>query len=381
MASCTRKHTRLYKAIQYLLGSLLCRIFHFHTERYALPDGPCLVVSNHNANFDPIFLGYAFKPYMSFVASEHVFRWGIWSKLIVMVFNPIARLKGSTDSSAALAIIRRLRSGENVCLFAEGDRSFNGVTGPMFPATGKLAKTAKCSLVTYHIKGGYLATPRWAAFRRHGPVEGELVHIYSPEELSTMSHEEVNEAIRRDLYEDAFERQEMEHKKYKGKNLAERLEQTLYICPMCGRIGMLKSQGNHFSCECGLDVIYNEEGFFEGSTPFQCIRDWDQWQDHEMKRRCNFAGKDPLFSDENVSLLRVLSDHSMESAAKGTLSISRRELCCGEVCFPLCEIENMALCGASRLVFTTVEGVHYELRADPPFCGRKYMTFFQKVRK
>lgn len=380
MATELQKHARVYEVIRTVAAPILCKLFHFSSEQYSLPDGPCLVVSNHNSDFDPIFLGYAFKNHMYFVASEHVFRWGFLSKLLVAAFHPIARLKGSTDSSAALAIIRRLRGGSNVCLFAEGDRSFSGMTGPTFPATGKLVKTAKSSLVTYRIKGGYLATPRWAKKRRHGPVEGELVRTYSPEELAAMTPEAINEAISRDLQEDAFERQETEHKKYRGKDLAEKLEYALYICPMCGRISTLKSSGNRFFCECGLSVTYNEEGFFEGNTPFACVRDWDQWQQFEIKRRTNFAGKDPIFSDDNMQLLRVCADHGTELAAQGTLSISRRELICGEFSISLAEIQNMALCGKTRIVFTTVDGIHYELRSDPPCCGRKYVMFFQKAK-
>ncbi|MBQ3108872.1 MAG: 1-acyl-sn-glycerol-3-phosphate acyltransferase [Clostridia bacterium] len=379
MANTLKRDARWYQAIRTIAGPILCRLFHFRTNKYTLPEGPSLVVSNHNADFDPIFLGYAFKNHMYFVASEHVFRWGFLSKLLIAVFHPIARLKGSTDSSAALAIIRKLRGGTNVCLFAEGDRSFNGVTGPTFPATGKLVKTAKASLVTYRIKGGYLATPRWGKKRRHGPVEGEIVHIYSAEEIAAMSPDEINEAIRRDLHEDAFERQEAEHKKYRGKNLAENLELALYICPMCGKIGKLHSSGNRFYCECGLSVTYTEEGCFEGNTPFANVRDWDQWQQFEIKRRTNFA-KEALFSDDNISLLRVTSDHGMEPVGKGTLSISRKELACGEFSIPLAEIQNMALCGKSHIVFTTVEGIHYELRAETVFCGRKYIMFFQKAK-
>lgn len=376
-----KKHARVYQAVRTAAGPLLCRIFHFSTEQYRLPGGPCLVVSNHTSDFDPIFLGRAFKDHMYFVASEHVFRWGFFSKLLTAVFHPISRMKGGTDSSAALAIVRKLRSGANVLLFAEGGRSFNGVTAPIFPATPKLLKAATASLVTYRIKGGYLATPRWAKKRRRGPVEGELIHTYSPERLASMTPDEISEAIRRDLQEDAFERQETEHKKYRGKALAENLEYALYICPMCGRIGTLKSSGDRFFCECGLNAIYTEEGFFEGNVPFSCVRDWDQWQQFEIKRRANFTGKEPIFSDEHMRLMQVFPDHTAQTAAEGTLSISRLELRCGDFAVPLSDIQNMDLCGRTRIVFTTADGLHYELRSDPPCCGRKYVMFFQKVKR
>ena len=82
--------------------------------------------------------------------------------------------------------------------------SFNGVTGEIPPATGKLAKAAGASLITYRFEGGFLSQPRFSVKARKGKITGHLVHIYKPEELKTMSDEQMNEAIKRDLYEDAY---------------------------------------------------------------------------------------------------------------------------------------------------------------------------------
>ena len=90
-----------------------------------------LVVANHNMDYDPILVSMAFDDHLYFVASEHVFRWGLLSRLLVWAFAPIARMKGTADAQSAMQILRTLRKGRNVCLFAEGNRSFNGVTGPI----------------------------------------------------------------------------------------------------------------------------------------------------------------------------------------------------------------------------------------------------------
>ena len=115
-------------------------------------------------------------------------------------------MKGTTDAIAALNTIRTVKKGTNVCLFAEGNRSYNGVTGPIFPATGKLAKATGAPLVTYRFEGGYLTTPRWSRSTRKGYMRGYVVNVYSPEQLKQMTPEEVNEHIREDIMEDAFDR-------------------------------------------------------------------------------------------------------------------------------------------------------------------------------
>ena len=135
-------------------------------------------------------------------------------------------------------------------------------------------------------------------------------------------------------------------------------------------------------CDCGLCVTYDAQGFFQGQdAPFSCVRDWDRWQESRMAELARSAGSEPVFSDPRVQLLRIGSGHSVKPADEGTLSISGRELICGATHFLLDEIQDMGLCGASHVVFRTADGSDYELRADPPCCGRKYRTFFQKVRE
>lgn len=381
----SKRDVYLYQVLKALVGPVINTLLGFKSKKYDPDCEPYLVVSNHNTDFDPIFVGSSFKKHMYFVASEHVFRWGWLSTLLIWALHPIARVKGSTDATAALSIIRKLRNGTNVCLFAEGNRSYNGVTGPTFAATGKLVKSAKASLVTYHMEGGYLATPRWAISKRRGPIKGRLVNIYTAEQLKNMTAEEVNDAIRKDLFEDAFERQLADPHPYKGKRLAEKLEYALYLCPKCGRIGTLHSHNDLFSCDCGLTVRYNTLGFFEGlhgeEPCFTTVRDWDRWQDARMEEIAAAADAAPVFSDTEMELQRINNEHKMETVAKGTLSLSRDTLAIGDCSFPLGKVTDMALVGTYRLTFITDTGEYYEVRSDALRCGRKYATLFQMLKK
>ena len=119
-----RTYRTLYKPAKLLMEGLL-------NYSYTLGpkiEGPCLILSNHVTDFDPILVGLSFPEHMYYVAGENVMRMGFLSKLVTRYASVIQRVKGTTDAEAALQILRTLRKGRNVCMFAEGNRSFNGLS-------------------------------------------------------------------------------------------------------------------------------------------------------------------------------------------------------------------------------------------------------------
>ena len=387
MEQALARHKRVYRFCKVTLNGALRSIYGFHPEKANIGKGPFLITANHNGELDPALLALSFSEHMYFVSSEHVFRKGFLSWLLVYLFAPIARVKGMTDATAALNIIRAIKRNTNVCLFAEGNRSYNGVTGPIFPATGKLAKATGASLVTYRFEGGYLTTPRWSRTTRKGYMRGYVVNVYSPEQLKAMSPEEVNERIREDIMEDAFDRQLTKPYRYKGKDLAKGLENALYFCPQCGKTGTLRSHGDVFSCACGLRVRFTETGFFEKvepsdpEPPFTTIRDWDYWQDQRIVEYAAGLKDDEIaYSDEGVNLIAVGARHKDSVLETARLSLSKRALTVGDHSFPISSIHSLAMIGVYKIVFS-VEGASYELRAaKKPYCGRKYFAFFELIK-
>ncbi|MDD4312814.1 MAG: lysophospholipid acyltransferase family protein, partial [Eubacteriales bacterium] len=333
MEQTVARHKRVFRFLRTTLNGALKSIYGFHPEKADIGKGPFLITANHNGELDPALLALSFSEHMYFVASEHVFRKGFLSWLLVYLFAPIARVKGMTDATAALNIIRTIKKKSNVCLFAEGNRSYNGVTGPIFPATGKLAKATGASLVTYRFEGGYLTTPRWSGTTRKGNMRGYVVNVYSPEQLKAMTPDEVNARIREDIMEDAFERQLTMPYRYKGKDLAKGLERALYFCPKCGKTGALHSHKDIFSCNCGLRVRFTETGFFEKAEPsdpeppFSTVRDWDFWQDKRIVAYASSLKDDEIaYSDEGVNLIAVGAKHKDRVLRTARLAISKNEL-------------------------------------------------------
>ncbi|MFH1512899.1 MAG: lysophospholipid acyltransferase family protein, partial [Bacillota bacterium] len=163
--------------------------YRYHREKRI--HGPAILMCNHNLDIDVGLLGLSYAQSMRVVASEHVFRMGFLTFLIRLIFAPIVRMKGKTETRTVRQILNVLKSGGRVCIFPEGNRSFSGLTGEITKASASLARMAKCQLITYRIEGGYLKHPRWAVKGRRGRVSGREVGRYPAEQLQQMSAGEV----------------------------------------------------------------------------------------------------------------------------------------------------------------------------------------------
>ena len=377
------KHHRFHVFVWHLVKPVILpwlrHKFNYRAERCHV-EGPYLVLANHNTDWDPLLLYCAFPQQMYFVASEHIFRWGFLAKIIRFLVDPIARMKGTTAGDTALTIMRRLRAGANVALFAEGNRSFNGVTGEILASTGKMARACGATLITYRLDGGYFTSPRWAGSKlRRGEMRGKVMGIYTKEQLKSMSPGEINAIINRDLFVDAYADQRRDMILYKGKNLAEHLETVLCLCPKCGGLGTLKSEGDTFSCTCGLSLTFTPYGFFEGDdVPYDNVTDWDKWQTEQLTARISEEGL--IFEDSDIRISEVGNNHTDTLLGTGTLSLYADRLICCQREFPLHSISGISMQGAQKLHFTSGEA-HYELSSAQVRCLRKYMTVIEHLAR
>lgn len=376
-----QRYRRIWRLLRLVLSPWIKRKFHYDME-LCTAQGPFLVLANHNTDWDPLALGLAFPEYMSFVASEHIFRWGLTSRLINYLLAPIARLKGTTAGDTAMTMLRRLKQGVNVAMFAEGNRSFNGLTGDILPATGKLARSSGAGLVTYRFDGGYFISPRWCGSKlRRGKLRGRVVNVYTAEQLKAMTAAQVNEAIRRDLFVDAYAVQRQEMIPFRGKALAEHLETVLCRCPRCGGL-TLHSAGDMLFCDCGFAVRYNTYGFFEGEdAPFDNVTDWDLAQTEALCALADATAPEaPIFTDSDMLLKEILPDHKSAVLGRGDLALYHDRLeCCGTV-FPLSALGGLAIHGPQTLDLRSGDR-SYELSSDAVRCTRKYLTVIDHLRQ
>jgi 1-acyl-sn-glycerol-3-phosphate acyltransferase len=117
-----------------------------YRRKSLVPEGPCLVVSNHNSHLDAAILATLFPlkrlPHVHPVAAADYFGSTWLKRTMAMLFMnamPIERhpAKG-TDPLAP--IVAGLESGKSLIFFPEGSRGQAGVLAQFRPGIGKLVK-------------------------------------------------------------------------------------------------------------------------------------------------------------------------------------------------------------------------------------------------
>lgn len=331
-----------------------------------------IVLSNHATDFDPLLVGASFRKPMFFVASEHIARWPVVGKLITWLLQPIYRNKGASAASTVMDILRHARKGHNVCMFAEGARTWDGVTGPILPSTAKMVKSAGCGLVTYKIVGGYFASPRWGgASIRRGYLHGSPVKVYTPEMLQGMTNEELHTAITQDLFEDAYARQLADPKRYRSRKRAMFMERLLFICPQCGSRDTIRSAADTVSCtHCGIRFRYTPFCMLEG-IPYSTVKELANWQQQQVA--LDLENGTPYTAGE--ATLTILRNHEETLAAQGSVTMTAEYLRCGDLQIPLADISDLNIHGQKAVVFTA-KRTYYELRPAEGFNALKFHLFY-----
>ena len=262
--------------------------------------GPFLMVGNHCLNWDPFMAGLYVKPNTRFIASDSLFRNKTVAFLLTHLVGAIPKKKAVSDMKTIKMSIRELRRNHVVGVYPEANRTWNGRTIDILYSTAKFVKLMKVPVVNCIIKGGYLSRPRWSVRGRKGILELHYEVLFTKEEVKTKSVEEIYSIMNGAIQYNEFDWQKERMIPYKSKRQAEFLENYLYICPKCRKIGTLKSDKNEFTCTaCGLSHTMGDFGYFvnEGRR-FENPQEWGDWQAERFKEITNTD--DMIYTDKAV---------------------------------------------------------------------------------
>ena len=376
----------VYAFCRTFVGPFVNIILHIRYKPCKVRSRTFLCLGNHTQNLDPALMVIGTRRHMRFVANASLTR-GIAGFFLNPLFGIIPREKGAKGDAAIALIEANLRAGVSVGMFPEGNRSWDGETEFISPRTAALVKDTGVALLTYRLTGGYLLRPRWAEHKRKGPMFGELVHEYTPEELRGMTVEEVYEAICRDLYVNAYETQAASGALYRGKSLAEGLQYAAYLCPHCLRFGTVQTSGDNITCDCGLSARLLETGWFEKgeNMPFDNFSQWNRFQKRWVHENCGALRRhteEPIVCDNDCFKLTLKKDgvftHLSDNASVAMYG-DRLEIFYGDqkIVYSIGEITGYGTFLSRSMYFNCGPSVRYQFIATKPVSTLKYYALWR----
>lgn len=247
-----------------------------HDDAFAQLKPPYIVVANHCGFTDVGGLIMCMYPVCAnFVIS--VTQMAQWPSLIKHM-GVLPKKQFTVDTSLVRDIKYVLDHKRPVVIYPEAKLSVVGKLNPVKPAIAKLIKMLKVPLVTVCFHGGYLHKPRWSNTKRFTPVYTDIRVAVTPEEVATVTVDEIYNRIIRNLTYDDYAYQLANGIQIDVPDLVEGLEHILYKCPSCGEEFAMTAHGNTLTCsKCGAAVTQNTLGQLVGGK-FDKVTDWYEWQ-------------------------------------------------------------------------------------------------------
>ena len=116
-----------------------------------------------------------------------------------------------------------------------------------------------------------------------------MTKILTPEQITEMSVEEINAAVRKALDYNEYTWQKEQGIRIKESFRAEGMHKILYQCPHCMQESKMASKGTELFCTaCGKRWNLNEDGTLsalEGKTEFPHVPDWFRWERTQVEKQ------------------------------------------------------------------------------------------------
>ncbi len=206
-----------------------------------------------------------------------------YTEPLMRLLGVLGKRKFVTDINLIRNIKYCLKELETIfVLFPETRYSLDGCTSFLPDSLGSLVKMMNVPAATLAIHGNFVTCPQWNKKNKKTYVEAELFPIVYPDEVKSLSAEEINKKIADSFEYDDYRWQKENRIKIDDPNRADGLHCILYKCPHCGAEHMTDSGGCELWCNsCNKkwrQTEYGEMEALDGNTEFSHIPDWTKWE-------------------------------------------------------------------------------------------------------
>ncbi|MDD4840021.1 MAG: lysophospholipid acyltransferase family protein [Clostridia bacterium] len=327
------KFSRFYYCIAGIIAffwRIIMRVKIVKSEELKNQKGVYLIVANHASPLDFLsYIGILFPKRQNFVVAENMLYYNKFISRVLIKFGAILKKQFYSDFTCVRGIKKYLDAGIPVLFCPEGKVSDDGITQTIVPSTGKLAKWLGYPVVSVTIRGSSLVRPKWAKTIRRGKIVLDCDVALSKEEVERLSANDINEKIQKSIFNNDHIFQQEREIKFRGKKLAEGLENILYKCPKCGAEFEMIGQKDILRCSvCGNTARYGTDGTIsplgEDSTVFPRI---DLWREYVRKSLRDELETNNFFLESKVELFQdVPETRQYAFVEKGLLTMNKEKI-------------------------------------------------------
>jgi 1-acyl-sn-glycerol-3-phosphate acyltransferase len=331
------------KIFRWILWNILSRVFVifylrplYNYRRTAdsdrIPKPTFILVANHGTFFDPWMVGtYSFTP-VNYMTNDDGFRASPTTQWYLRNIGAFPKKKGAADVKAMKETLRRLGHKEPVCIFPEGQTTWDGETQLIYKGIEKLIKKAGCPLVMMRLRGNFLTRPWWAQSIRKGRIL-IAIKILLKDHIATMSDDALFDAIKSHIYQNDIKDPDNAKIPFSGKNVAQGLDRFVWMCQQCGAEDSLAMKGDTITCEackrswlfdahCHIKAIGSDSKF---STD---LKDWAEEHKNKVKAKVKNAKSGEVLTQSGNVMLQVINKngYSFDDQSTGNLQLTSEKL-------------------------------------------------------
>ena len=249
---------------------------------------PALYLMNHSCFTDLMIASHVIKMPYNIIATTDAF---VGKDFLMRRIGCIPTQKFQPDIKLIKDISYSLsKLKTSVLMYPEAGYSFDGTTTTLPESLGKMIKMFDYPVVMILSHGAFLHDPLYNGLRlRNCKISSDKYTLFTPEEIKTLSVDQINDRIREAFSFDNLKEQFETGTKISEDFRAEGLSRVLYKCPVCGKEGRMNASGISIRCEeCGSTWELTELGKmeFKGDAPartaapklFDHIPDWFKWE-------------------------------------------------------------------------------------------------------
>lgn len=167
-----------FKAVLWTFSKLVARV-HLEGQEHIPARGPFLLVASHQSFLDPIFIQSHLRRAPHTLTKSTQFAGGFWGWVLPRL-QAIPTRRYRVDPQVVRTVLRRLAAGEGVCIYAEGERTWDGAVQPLRRGTIRLLLKAGVPVIPCGTAGSFDVLPRWSHSLRRQDVWlrfGEPIHL------------------------------------------------------------------------------------------------------------------------------------------------------------------------------------------------------------